>query len=86
MTVGFTHGFVKQGGYDAAVGVAGRSLELFGQSDAAEDALLVIDEELQVESGVIVVAATEAAVECAVGQWDFAWGCAFSHAVACRLR
>jgi len=85
MTIGLAHGFIEHGGNDAAVGVSGRSLKLSGQTHAAENALVCIDEELQVEAGIIVVAATEATVQRSVRQKFLACGCALSHAVSDHL-
>jgi hypothetical protein len=86
MTVGLAHGFIKHRSDDAAVCVPGRPLELSGQAYTAEDALLIIDEKLQVESGIIVVAATEAAVQRAVRKRLFARGGALVHVVSDHLR
>src|SRR5246127_3188215 len=71
VTIGLAHGFGEQWGDDAAMGMAGRPLELRGETEAAEDALLFIDKELQVKANVIVVAATETAVERAVCEGKF---------------
>src|SRR6201987_2364201 len=71
VTIGLAHGVVEQCGDDPAMGMAGRSLELRGETEAAEDALLFIDKELQVKANVIVVAATETAVERAVCEGKF---------------
>ena len=80
VTIGLAHGFVEQRGYDASMRVAGRTLELRGETEAAQDALLFIDEELQVKASVIVVAATETAVERAVGEGKFlAHAALYSH-------
>ena len=82
MTVGFAHGFIEQRGNNAAVRMARRSLELPGEMYTAENALLVIDEELEVEAGMVVVAATETGVQRSVRYGGFACGCAFTHAVS----
>jgi hypothetical protein len=42
--------------------VAGWSLELRGETNAAEHAIFIIHEEFQVETGVVVVATAEARV------------------------
>jgi hypothetical protein len=51
--------------------VAGRSLELRGEMDMTEDAI-VFDDKCQAKSGGVVLPAAEAAVEGAVRQRDFA--------------
>lgn len=73
VTIGLAHGFVEQGGDDAAVRVAGRALELRGEIHAADDAVLFVDEELQVESYGVGFAASEAAIQGAVRERNPAW-------------
>lgn len=72
MAIGLAHGFVEQRGNDAAMRVAGRSLELRGEMEVAEDAIGFVDEEFQAKSGMVVLPAAEAAVEAAMCQRDSA--------------
>jgi hypothetical protein len=82
VTIGFAHSLIEQGSNDAAMCVAGRSLELRAKMDAAENAIFFIHKELQVQTGGVVLAAAEAAIEGAMRQRDFARGGAFCHSQA----
>ena len=66
--VGFAHGFVEEGGDDAAVGVAGRPGEAASEAGMADDVAGVVDEEAEAEAGGVCESAAEAVVECAVGE------------------
>jgi len=66
--VRFAHGFVEQGGDDAAVGVARGSRETAGEAGVADDGAVVGDEEAEMQSGGVFEPAPEAVVESAVGE------------------
>ena len=72
MAIGLAHGLVEQRSDDASVRVAGRSLKLPSELETAEDAIVLVDEELQMKAGRIVLAAAKAAVQFAVRQRNFA--------------
>lgn len=66
--VGFAHGFVEEGGDDAAVGVAGRSGKAAGEAEVADDVFVGIDEEFEAKAGGVIEPAAEAVIEGSVGQ------------------
>lgn len=67
-TVGFAHGFVKEGGDDASVGVAGGSGKAAGEAEVADDVVVGVCEEFEAEAGGVGGAAAEAVVEGAVSE------------------
>jgi hypothetical protein len=67
-SVRFAHGFIKKGGDDAAVGVAGRSGEACSEAEMAGDVVVFVGEELKAEAGAVFESAAEAVVEGAVGR------------------
>ena len=74
------HGFIEQRGYDAAVRMTRRPLELRSEMDMTEDAIVLINEELEAKSRTVILPAAEAAVEHAMRQGNFASRRALAHA------
>ena len=72
MAIGLAHGFIEQCGDDASVHVAGWPLKLPSEINTAEDALVFVNEELELKAGRVVLAAAKAAVQGAMRQRNFA--------------
>lgn len=62
------HGFIEQGGNNAAVRVSGRTGKPLGEARVANDRTGIIDEETQPKAGAVLLAAAEAVMQRAMGE------------------
>lgn len=66
--VGLAHGLVEQGGDDPAVGVSWRSGKAAGESRMTNNGAGIVDEEAEPQAGAILLPASEAVVQSAMGK------------------
>lgn len=62
------HGFVEQGGNDAAMRVSGGAGKTFAEPRMADDGSGVVDKEPQAQAGAILLSAAETVVQRAMGE------------------
>jgi hypothetical protein len=66
--IGLAHGLVEEGRDDASVRVSRRTGETAGETEAADDVQVGIDEEAKAQAGRVLEPAAEAAIQGTVGE------------------